>query len=392
MLDGALTLGIGLLTIPFYLVNYFYMSSELEIVASIAMLLPILLRRHSPLLALAGIAIAGIGQFIVSTNMSLSLVAVPIICYSTARWISGKIARFAVLVGLVGSVVGPWRWVIKDAAFISVQQWIWLIMGIMICFGLVITPYAIGRRIRESNEALIQSMRSADQLMEAEIARREHETRMTEGRVRTQIARELHDIVAHSLSVMIVQAEGGKAMAEKHPEAAIAALDTIADTGREAATEMRKILGLLRADPENQQIADYAPAPALNQIQELVSRTSDRAVLTEIGMQPKVSPALQLTIYRLVQEGLTNFLKHAGATAKAEVRIEYGNDQISVEISDNGLGKKAKRTSPGHGLRGMRERVTAMGGKMSAHPDSDGFRVNAVIPFQLNNESELHHG
>jgi signal transduction histidine kinase len=192
----------------------------------------------------------------------------------------------------------------------------------------------------------------------------------------------LHDIVAHSLSVMIVQAIGGKAAAKKRPEAAIEALDTIAETGREALTEMRQILNVLRSDPDSPNATEYAPAPSLTEISDLVARTSNRVTLSVHGDPPKMSPALQLTIYRIVQEGLTNFLKHAGAEATAAVSISYGVGQIRVEINDNGLGATVTTNNPGHGLRGMYERVAAMGGQLSAYPKPEGgFRVLAVLPF-----------
>jgi DNA-binding NarL/FixJ family response regulator len=125
------------------------------------------------------------------------------------------------------------------------------------------------------------------------------------------IARELHDIVAHSLSVMIVQAEGGRAAATRKPEVAAEALDTIAETGREALHEMRRIVGVLRAGP-NEEPASYAPAPTLEEIPDMVARTSDRITLVVQGNPQPVSQALALTAYRVTQEALTNFLKHAG--------------------------------------------------------------------------------
>jgi signal transduction histidine kinase len=367
--------------VPVYLTNYLATYSRLEVAASLLMIMPLVLRRHSPLLTLIGITVAGMLQLIASDQVSLSVAAVPVICYTMARWVPGPTARIAVVVGLVASIVGPWRWLISDLQHTSMQQWVWLAMGMIICFGLVLTPYAIGRRVRESSEAYLQRAANAEQRIHAELVEREHQTRLAESRLRSEIARELHDIVAHSLSVMIVQANGGKAAAKKRPEAAIEALDTIAETGREALTEMRQILNILRADPDSPNATEYAPAPSLTEISDLVARTSDRVILRVYGDPPKMSPALQTTIYRIVQEGLTNFLKHAGAEARAEVSISYGVGQIQVEINDNGLGMTATTGNPGHGLRGMHERVAAMGGQLSAYPKPEGgFRVRAVLP------------
>jgi signal transduction histidine kinase len=220
---------------------------------------------------------------------------------------------------------------------------------------------------------------NAEERYRSLITEREQQARLAESRARTQIARELHDIVAHSLSVMIVQAEGGRALAAKKPEAATQALTTIADTGREALVEMRRILGVLRDDPGD---ADFTPAPRLEDIPDLVHRASDRFQLTVNGQPPRVSAALELTVYRVVQEALTNVLKHAGADARASVTLTYAPREIIVDVLDNGSPTGEQTTEPGHGLRGMTERVTSMGGRMVARPrPSGGFQVTVVLPL-----------
>ncbi len=392
VLDAALAAGLGLLTVPPYGVRGVPSAATTgqmlfaigPLVSAVLMIGSLVLRRHSPFLALAGVTLAGLLQLIVSSQPMATLVAVPVVAYSVARWIPGQPARIVVVVGSISSVLGPMRWVLDDLGNPSLRQIITLGLAWFVCMGLVITPYAIGRRVRESSEAHEDRVAVAEERYRTMLLEREQETRLAESRVRTQIARELHDIVAHSLSVMIVQAEGGKALATKKPEAATQALTTIAETGREALSEMRRILGVLREGPEASGRADFAPAPRLTDIPDLVARASDRVQLAVHGQPPRVSPALELTVYRVVQEALTNFLKHAGPQATAMVTITYGMREIAIDVLDNGVASPSVvPQNPGHGLRGMHERVASMGGRLltRARP-SGGFQVTAVLPIR----------
>ncbi len=385
VLDGALAAGLGLLTIPPYGVRGFAEAPTTgQFVSALVMIGALVLRRHSPLLALAGVTFAGLLQLFFAPEPMATLVAVPVVSYSVARWVPGRPARIALAIGSIGSVLGPIRWIVEDPAYISVRDLIWLMLAWFVCMGLVVTPYAVGRRVRESTEAHLHRVAVAEERYRTTLTEREQEARLAESRARTQIARELHDIVAHSLSVMIVQAEGGRALAAKKPEAATEALATIAETGRDALSEMRRILGVLRDAPEPGLPADFTPAPRLTDIPDLVARTSNRARLAVHGQPPKVSPALELTAYRVVQEALTNFLKHAGPAATAMVTITYGMREIAIDVLDNGVATpSAIPQNPGHGLRGMHERVTSMGGRLltRARP-SGGFQVTAVLPIR----------
>ena len=385
VLDAALTVALGLFIVPLYLATSDLANPNLKgvhetspaiIFTSVLMLLPLVWRRHSPILSLAGITIAAAVQVILVPIATASLVAIPVIAYTMARWIPGRAARLVVVVGGIGSVLGPLRWYPNPHG----NGVISFALTAMVCLGLVVTPYAVGRRVRESAEIQDQAVVTAEDRYRALLVEREQEARLAESRVRTQIARELHDIVAHSLSVMIVQAEGGRAAAAKRPQAATEALTTIAETGREALGEMRRILGVLRAEPDG--TADFSPAPRLTDIPDLVSHTSDRAELIVKGQPPRVSQALELTVYRIVQEALTNFLKHAGPDAKATVTLTYGPDDICVDVLDDGLGSHGPDHEPGHGLRGMNERVAAMGGRLTARPlPAGGFQVMAILPL-----------
>jgi signal transduction histidine kinase len=182
--------------------------------------------------------------------------------------------------------------------------------------------------------------------------------------------------------VIVVQAEGGRALAAKHPDQAPAVLATIAETSREALEEMRKMVGLLRSGGAEPEQVTYRPTPGLTDLAELVRKTSDTAEFTAFGTVPRVSPALGLSAYRVVQESLTNVLKHAGPRAAARVTVAYTADSIEIEISDNGRGDAASPDRLGHGLQGMRERVALHGGSMSAEPRPGvGFVVRVWLPY-----------
>lgn len=386
VLDATLAGAIALFTIPPYsLFGAGDARSTAQVIAASLMVLPVVLRRHSPMLMLAGVTLAGLVQMVVSDQPMATLAVIPVVAFTMARWIPGHEARLVVFIGAIGSVLGPVRWIIDDPAYLSLRSLVSLVLAWFVCMGLVITPYAIGRRVRESFEADQDRQEASEERYQRLLAEREQQARLAESRARAQIARELHDIVAHSLSVMIVQAEGGRAVAAKKPEAAKQALTVIAETGREALSEMRRIVGVLREDPAEAE-ADFAPAPTLGDIPDLVGRASDRASLAVRGQPPRVSAALALTAYRVVQEALTNFLKHAGPEATAQVTITYGQQDITIDVFDNGTGVEVHSTdSPGHGLQGMNERVASMGGTLitRARPQG-GFQVTAVLPLQSN--------
>lgn len=386
IIDGALTAALGLVSVtPYALMGLGYSGAGYlsYALASALMILPLMLRRHAPLLTLVGCTVAGIAQVIVSPYPLASILAVPIVAYSVARWVPGPIARSVVVVGGIGSAIGPARWIFTGGYGPSLVAVASFGLATFVCLGLTVTPYAVGRRVRESSEARQQRLDAANERYQMQVTEREQQARVAEVNARNLIAREIHDIVAHSLSVIIVQAEGGKALARKRPEAAAESLDTIAEIGREALAEMRRIVSVLRRGPEADGPTEYAPAPGLDDIPEMIRRTSDRATLLVSGDVPRVSQTLGLTAYRVAQEGLTNFLKHAGPDAHADVTLTYTPEIIEIEVADNGLGHAARGDGRGHGLRGMNERVAAMGGTLVARPRLEGgFLVRAMLPIR----------
>jgi signal transduction histidine kinase len=197
---------------------------------------------------------------------------------------------------------------------------------------------------------------------------------------RARMARELHDIVSHNLSVVVLQAAGARAQAD--PPTDPGTLEKIERSGREALVEMRRLLGVLRADGED---AALAPQPGLAQLDALVAGVRAHGLDIELivdGACDGLPPALDLSAYRIVQEALTNTLKHAGH-ARARVRVSRGPDAVVIEVVDDGGGALAAAPSDGgHGLVGMRERVALFGGDLRAEPRPEGgFAVQARLPL-----------
>ncbi|QCV87864.1 sensor histidine kinase [Acidipropionibacterium jensenii] len=354
------------------------------LVSSMLMVGSVTIRRDQPMLMMGLVGLGATIQLIIVPWPVLSLLTIPIASYSVARWTGGPQSRWVLWAGALGAILGPTRWhaaMTADYPANGGTPWMLWFLSMAVCAGLVITPYAIGRRLREAALIGSQQRMAKAQRYRSILAEREQDARVIEERTRNEIARELHDIVAHSLSVMIVQAEGGKALALKKPEKAPEVLDIIADTGRDALVEMRRIVGVLRQDPTEK--AAYSPSPGLTDIPELVEHSGDRISLTVTGERPEVSEALGLTAYRVVQEAVTNVLKHAGPTAHAEVAVHYRPTTMCLTITDDGHGEAIQGDGRGHGLQGMRERVTSMGGQLETGPLADrGFRVRALLPLR----------
>lgn len=224
---------------------------------------------------------------------------------------------------------------------------------------------------------------------------REAESRAAVAEERTRIARELHDVVAHSLAVMIVQADGVRFTLDRDPATAREAARVVADTGRQALEEMRRLVGVLRepSRPEPAAVADEPggePAhrrPALVELPALLDRFRAAGLRIDCGgagTPVALPPGLELTVYRVVQESLTNALKHAGVGASVEVTLDWDADTVAIRAVDDGRGRPVVRPAPsgGHGLVGMRERVGVYDGSLAAGPTSaGGWRVEARLPL-----------
>ncbi|WP_189263912.1 sensor histidine kinase [Streptomyces fuscichromogenes] len=197
---------------------------------------------------------------------------------------------------------------------------------------------------------------------------------------RLRIARELHDVLAHSISVINVQAGMGLALLDSDPEQARAALTTIKAASKEALGEVRQVLDTLRAPGD----VPRAPAPGLGRLPELVEQAASAGLAVDVtGQPPRLPPGADLAAFRIVQEALTNVVRHSGSR-HARVRLEHGGGELRLRIDDDGPTTGTDAGGSGNGLAGMRERAAALGGTVEAGPRADGgFRVLAVLPTSM---------
>ncbi len=246
-------------------------------------------------------------------------------------------------------------------------------LGLALLFSIVwIAGFVIGRRLETAAEA----ERRADRLeLERELRARE-----AVAEERARIARELHDVVGHSVSVMTVQAGAVRRVLKPDQEREREALEIVEQTGREALAEMRRLVGVLRRPEEAPALA---PQPSLEHLDRLVSKARESGLPVELrieGEPAQLPPGLDLTAYRLVQEGLTNALKHARAS-NANVLVRYGDGEVEISVTDDGSGDGGG-DSGGHGLVGMRERVSVYGGELESGPlPEGGYRLRARLPL-----------
>ncbi|WP_406289633.1 sensor histidine kinase [Embleya sp. NBC_00896] len=225
---------------------------------------------------------------------------------------------------------------------------------------------------------------------------READTRAAIAEERGRIARELHDVVAHHVSVMTVQASAAQRMVARNPDRAKEAMAAVEQTGRGALVEMRRLVGILRDTTDavgGPNEGHNAPQPGLDQLETLVTQVREAGLSVELSLEGApcvLPPGIDLAAYRIVQEALTNTLKHAGP-AEARVLLRYSRTELLVRVADDGRGGTTTPTGDrtGHGLLGMRERVSLYGGRLYAGPRAqDGFEVLARIPLSTPNAAD----
>jgi signal transduction histidine kinase len=266
-----------------------------------------------------------------------------------------------------------------EAAVLGVSLWSWLgpqqdrswtLLGDV---AVAVLPMLAGLYVRQQRQRTATLERLAEQLARE----REERARAAVAEERNRIARELHDEVAHAMSVIAVQADAAEGALARDPALVQKPLVAIRDTARAALADMRSVLGALRGDAH----ADLTPGPGLARVRELVdqARTSGLEVGLRVEGEPApLAPALDLAAYRVLQEGLTNVRKHAGA-ARVDVLLRYEPGAITVQIEDDGDGSGSGGGS-GRGLAGIRERVELFGGQFAAGPGEHGFALRVRLP------------
>src|SRR5215213_2684632 len=332
--------------------------------------LPLAARRRFPLAVLATTVASGVAFVALDLPPDMLWLAIPVAVYSVAaygdRWVA--LAGLAVAeAGLAVVQLTPGR--------TGANTWV----GNM---GFLAAAWLLGHFVGVRRLYVLQLEERTAELQRAreELARRA----VTEERLR--LARELHDVVAHAMSVIAVQSGVGAHVADSRPEEVGKALAAIEATSRAALIELRRLLGVLRQDGEPQ--ASLTPAPGLANLEGLLAEVAKAGLAVRLRVEGAPSPlpaGLDLSAYRVVQEALTNVVKHAGP-AHAQVTIRYRDHEVAVEVIDNGRGVAAVagdgRRGTGHGLIGMAERVAAFGGDLEVGPRSGGgFRVAARLPL-----------
>ena len=361
---------------------------------------PLAWRRVRPVAAAAAVYLVGLGQVVAGPLLVFPadvvlLVALYSVTVYGPRW-AGRLAMGSVLAGSAAFVV---------RAIVETGLGDGLVTGgafavMLTASGLATFAFALLRRAREDRLAILRER--ADRL-ERE---REQQDALAAAAERARIAREMHDVVAHSLSVVVAQADGGRYAAHQEPEAAVRALGTISETGRAALADMRRILGVLRTGAEadddgrlaggeagtgadrhgdDMGATELGPQPTTGDLEALVDQvrvSGLRVSLVRLGPPRMLPPGMALTVYRICQEALTNVIKHAGPDASVTLLQQWGPTSLVLEIRDDGRGAAAAGDGAGYGLAGMRERVLLFGGTITAGPrPGGGFRVHVELPL-----------
>jgi signal transduction histidine kinase len=353
-------------------------------------------RRRWPLPMLALCALSAATHFAGTAPVTIIDLGVPILLYTVAAR-RGRAVSLAALAGLLllatgwslyfaHPLLGPLDAVqattpapparLETGMSISRSVWSNAWRDLTVLGSVLIASWAIGSGTR-SRRAYLGELHAHTQDLARE---RDQQAALAVAAERGRISRELHDVVAHGLSVMVIQAQGGAAALDNRPADTRTALGAIVRTGRDSLAEMRRVLAAVGE-------VDHAwqPQPGLAQLPSLldqVRKTGTPVRLHVNGRATALPSTVDLSAYRLVQEALTNTMKHATTGAGADVVVSYGEAEVGIEVSDNGHGG-AENDGRGNGLRGMHERVRLLGGRLTAGPSpSGGFVVRAALPIQ----------
>jgi signal transduction histidine kinase len=348
-----------------------------DIAISLLLAGPVLVRRKHPTAAFAVTVatvtvLAALGTRFVSPK-GAAFPALLVLLYTLAAYRPRRISLRGLLACLAAIAVG----IISYAEPLASPDTAWaaLVFGVP-----VVSVWMFGDSVanRRAHSAWLE-----ERARRAE-AERDTKAQLAAAAERSRIAREMHDIIAHNLAVIVGLADGGRYAAARSPERSSQALGAIASTGREALSELRRLLGVLTEGDDR--AADLAPQPGLADLEALLDRVRAAGLpVTRLmrGDPAGLSEGQQLTVYRIVQEALTNTLKHAGPAATAEVILDFAGRAVDVQVTDTGLGTAVgSPDGDGKGLHGMRERAAVYDGTLQAGPASSGggWRVTAHLP------------
>ncbi|MBY8883612.1 sensor histidine kinase [Streptomyces sp. PTM05] len=330
-----------------------------------AIMVPLAWRRKGPWVVFGVVAAVAFGQWlygmIIPGDVALlvALYTVAAHCDRTRTWIAAGVLESGIVLASM-RFAPPGHAGVK--AFVALS-------------GMAVAAGVIGMNLR-TRRAYLAALEDRAARLERE---RDQRAQLAVAGERARIAREMHDIVTHSLSVMVALADGAKFAVPRSPDKAVTAMDQVSDTGRQALTDMRRFLGKLRPDEPD---AVRHPQPGIAQLDALAAQVRAAGLpvrLTVEGGTRNASAAAQLTVYRLVQEALTNTLKHASPGARATVRVSCRDDRIGIEVRDDGRPVTVGGEG-GHGIAGMRDRVAAYGAVVEAGPlPHGGWRVATCL-------------
>jgi signal transduction histidine kinase len=348
----------------------------------IGIVVPLVFRRKYPVGAFVAVICAGMLEVALLPHPINSDISILIALYTLAAYRPRRISVPGLVVCLIGSAIAVGTWINPHMKF----SWFDFGGAVSLFCGPALLAWLLGDSMRW-RRGFYKALEDRAIRLEGE---RDAQAQIAVAGERARIARELHDVVAHNVSVMVVQADGAAYALDSSPERAREALAAISATGRQALAEMRHLLGVLRSAASDEQAA-LAPQPGLEQITDLLahSRAAGLPVsFTVEGVARPLQPGVALAAYRVVQESLTNTRKHAGPDATASVALLFCEDGMRIVVTDDGPGVVASQDGAGHGLVGMRQRVELYGGTVTAAPrDGGGYQVTATIPFVRRNRT-----
>ncbi|HEX2319829.1 MAG TPA: histidine kinase [Streptosporangiaceae bacterium] len=367
---------------------------------------PIIFRRGHPVGAFATAIVAGIAQVLASTRPVPADLSIVVLLYTLAAYTTRRLSVTGLGICLIGSAAELAR-LYTRAGWPHAPNW--LLTGTIVFAGPCLIAWTLGDSMRY-RRAYYANLEERAARLERD---RDAQARIAAAAERARIARELHDVVAHNVSVMVVQADGAAYALGSDPARAREALAAISGTGRQALAEMRALLGVLRKSDDDSvapvppvpemaattdddpsepapltgaaEPASLTPMPGIEQLEDLLDQTRAAGLTVSCTIEGEPRPLASgtaLAAYRIVQESLTNTRKHAGPQARASVLLRYSPAALELVIADDGLGRAAACDGAGHGLTGMRERAAMYGGSVRAEPvPAGGFQVTALLPL-----------